>query len=273
MECRYCQTANGRDDHRCRRCGRRLTGATPYTASAAAPALEHDFSPDPFTDRAVYQPKVDAPKTPARPVTYQPSLFSSRELPRVVPFESIAPAVNPAALHHKPLASPRPRHRKIIPGQQSLAFSPARSHRSSEGVIGCDVPVAVPIHRALAAALDTSLVLIALAVFGLVFHLAGGQIVLNTKTVPMFLAVAAAVVLGYKLVWCLGGGDTPGMSWTRLTLVDFDGQRPDRKQRICRLTSGCLSVLAGAMGLIWALVDEETLTWHDHISRTFPTPY
>jgi len=24
--------------------------------------------------------------------------------------------------------------------------------------------------------------------------------------------------------------------------------------------------------LVWALVDEENLTWHDHISKTFPTP-
>jgi hypothetical protein len=23
--------------------------------------------------------------------------------------------------------------------------------------------------------------------------------------------------------------------------------------------------------LFWALVDEENLTWHDHISKTFPT--
>jgi hypothetical protein len=23
--------------------------------------------------------------------------------------------------------------------------------------------------------------------------------------------------------------------------------------------------------LVWALVDEESLTWHDHISKTFPT--
>ena len=28
----------------------------------------------------------------------------------------------------------------------------------------------------------------------------------------------------------------------------------------------------GGLGLVWALVDEENLTWHDHISKTFPTP-
>src|SRR6202041_3046551 len=30
--------------------------------------------------------------------------------------------------------------------------------------------------------------------------------------------------------------------------------------------------LSGGLGLVWALVDEENLTWHDHISKTFPTP-
>jgi hypothetical protein len=40
-----------------------------------------------------------------------------------------------------------------------------------------------------------------------------------------------------------------------------------------RLASGALSFCAAGLGFLWALVDEETLTWHDHISRTFPTPY
>jgi hypothetical protein len=56
-------------------------------------------------------------------------------------------------------------------------------------------------------------------------------------------------------------------------LVNFDGQKPTQRQRFQRLASGFLSLFAAGLGLLWALVDEETLTWHDHISRTFPTPY
>ena len=33
MECRYCQAANAEDDHRCRRCGRRLRMSPVYTGS------------------------------------------------------------------------------------------------------------------------------------------------------------------------------------------------------------------------------------------------
>ena len=271
MECRYCQTGNAEDDHRCRRCGRRLRSMPAYTGSAAAPALEYEPVAHSF---AAELPAPAAPPTPARrAVNYQASLFSSKELPRVVSFESIAPGMAEPVIPRRTPSAPRARHRRIVPGQQSLEFSPTRSLRPSEGAIYCDAPVALPLHRAMAAALDGGLVLIALALFGLAFHLAGGRIALNVKTLPIFLGVVGGLVLFYKSLWCLAGGDTPGMHWTRLRLVDFDGQQPDSSKRLYRLASEWLSLLAAGVGLIWALVDEESLTWHDHISRTFPTPY
>ena len=103
--------------------------------------------------------------------------------------------------------------------------------------------------------------------------MAGGHPILNAKSLPLLAAVVTAIVVFYKVLWCLAGGDSAGMRWAHLTLVDFDGRAPDRRQRFYRLASGWLSFLAAGIGLLWALVDEETLTWHDHISKTFPTPY
>ena len=270
MECRYCQALNAEDDHRCRRCGRRLRMTPVYTTSAAVPKLrevEEESEPAHRAGGVATEP----PPLPRRPITYQPSLFSSRELPRVVPFESIAPAIaQPSRQQSSP--AHRVRNRKVIPGQQSLEFT-ARSVKPADGVIYCDAPVAVPAHRAMAAALDGSMILMALAIFGIIFYLAGGQVALNAKTWPVFIAVVAALVIFYELLWCMANGDTAGMRWARLTLVDFDGQMPQRRQRLYRLASEILSLLAAGIGLLWALVDEETLTWHDHISKTFPTPY
>ena len=28
---------------------------------------------------------------------------------------------------------------------------------------------------------------------------------------------------------------------------------------------------SAGLGLLWSLADEESLTWHDHMSKTFPT--
>ena len=280
MECRYCQAVNGDDDHRCRRCGRRLRMTPVYTASAAAPALryENESSPAPrASSQAAVAIEPALPPLTRKPITYQPSLFSSRELPRVVPFETIAPSTLEPQPRKPVYSKPRARHRRVIPGQQSLEFAAAagsgRYSRPLDGAIYCDAPVAIAAHRAMAAALDASMIVIALAAFGAILYLAGGSINLNSRTLPVFLAAAALVTFFYKLLWCMANGDSPGMKWARLTLVNFDGHRPDRTQRFHRLASGFLSLFAAAIGILWALVDEETLTWHDHISKTFPTPY
>jgi uncharacterized RDD family membrane protein YckC len=280
MECRYCQAANADDDHRCRRCGRRLRMSPVYTgSSAAAPVLHYEAAPV-LHPEAAHRPEAHRspqPSAPRGPITYQPSLFTSRELPLVVRFETIAPGVVQPSPRKVQTSAPRQRRRKLIPGQQDLEFGqhstqPARSSKATEGVIYCNAPVAIPAHRAMAAALDASIIVMALAVFGIVFRLAGGAFVLNAKTAPMFVGVAAGVVIFYRLLWCLANGDTAGQKWTRLRLVNFDGQTPTRAQRFYRTASGFLSLMAGGIGLLWGLVDEETLTWHDHISKTFPTP-
>jgi uncharacterized RDD family membrane protein YckC len=61
------------------------------------------------------------------------------------------------------------------------------------------------------------------------------------------------------------------MRWAQLRLSTFDGFPPDRWQRMVRFVASCLSRCT-LLGLLWSLADEESLAWHDHISRTFPTP-
>jgi uncharacterized RDD family membrane protein YckC len=254
------------------------SAAAPVLQERAAPVLHYANERSAVSDRLpLSRTEVHTAPEPTesrRGITYQPSLFGSRELPRIVPFESIAPG----AVQHPPRKTQpsvaRQRPRKIIPGQQALEFSHAvRSSKPADGVIYCDAPVAVPAHRAMAAAVDASIVVIALGIFfAIVFRLTGETLVLNVKTAPMFLFMAAVVVLFYRSLWCLADGDSAGQRWAHLRLVNFDGQRPTRKQRFYRMGSGFLSLLAAGIGLLWSLVDEETLTWHDHISKTFPTP-
>lgn len=140
-----------------------------------------------------------------------------------------------------------------------------------DGVIFCDAPVALPAHRMLAAAVDASIVLVGLGIFLAVFYISGGQVVINDRNIPLLLGVVMLLEMFYKLLWCLGNGDTAGMRITGLRLVDFAGQRPQRQQRVCRDLASWLSFFSAGLGLLWVFVDEETLAWHDHISKTFPT--
>jgi uncharacterized RDD family membrane protein YckC len=57
-----------------------------------------------------------------------------------------------------------------------------------------------------------------------------------------------------------------------LRILNFDGRPATRQERLARVASAWISAAPAGLGLVWALLDEETLTWHDQISKTFPTP-
>jgi uncharacterized RDD family membrane protein YckC len=180
----------------------------------------------------------------------------------------------------RPVAPPRakpqrPPSRRVPENQQALNFAAHGAHgvldSQVEAVIFCNARAASPAHRFFATVLDAGMVLTALGLFAASFAIGGGPVALDKTTVSALAAVAALIWFFYHLLFCLGNGDTPGMRWMQLQLVNFDGRRPERNQRLQRLFASCLSVAAAFLGIIWALVDEESLTWHDHISKTFPT--
>lgn len=135
----------------------------------------------------------------------------------------------------------------------------------------CDAPVAPTGLRVEAAVLD-ALVMAAGWVFGLImFRYEQGQLVFDKHITPFLIIAILTVPLFYKLLWTFAGRDTPGTRCAGLRLVDFDGNLPSQQRRYQRLFGSIISLLAIGIGLIWALVDEDGLTWHDHISGTFPT--
>ncbi len=99
----------------------------------------------------------------------------------------------------------------------------------------------------------------------------GGPLSLDKHILAFFIAALMTVPLFYKILWTFVGRDTVGMRCAGLRLVDFDGNPPSQQRRYQRLFGSIISLLAAGIGLIWALVDEDNLTWHDHMSNTFPT--
>jgi len=279
MHCPHCRAVNEEAEERCVHCGRRLKGQAPgpfpirtsATSSAAtAPAL------DPFAD---VQPLATA--QPAEIPNYQPSLFKDgTTASKVIPIPTLTPLhpYHPNTARRRPAPTPRsatstrPQHRRSD-YQQTLGFhdAPAEVRVQPGETIDCDAPVAAPTHRLVAAAIDGSLILVGVGVFLTIFFLSGGQVALDRQALSFILGVTAVIALFYRALWCLANGDSPGMRFAGLRLVDFDGRRPDREQRGIRQVAGLLSLLSAGLGLVWALVDEENLTWHDHISKTFPT--
>jgi uncharacterized RDD family membrane protein YckC len=221
-------------------------------------------------------PDKGGPQGRAPQPSYQQTLFREGGNQKVVAIPTMTPLRSPA---REPLTrraprvqAPRLNRNGMLPRpQQDLPFGSEPEMAASGEVICCDVPVALPAHRSLAAAADASLVLIGTGMFTGVFMLSGGEVELTRQTIPFLLGVLAVLALFYRVLWCIADGDTPGMRFAGLRLVDFDGRRPTREMRALRQAAGLLSLISGGLGLVWALVDEESLTWHDHISKTFPT--
>jgi uncharacterized RDD family membrane protein YckC len=137
--------------------------------------------------------------------------------------------------------------------------------------IYCEQPVATPQHRFFASAVDASMILLGFGVFAGIVQASGCGFGAG-KTFWMALGVSFVLLsLFYGLIWAIAGRETAGMDWTDLQLITFDGFPVDARSRAVRFASTWLSFCSGGLGLVWAVADEENLTWHDHISKTFPT--
>lgn len=241
------------------------------------------------------QRKPEPAPDPAQPKPFQQPLFSAREMAGAIPASQAnrsrvlsAKIVSMDGYVQAPqeaaqTRAPRPRARRVTgqgprASQQALGFA---SETAAPRVIPanalparcCNAPVALPMHRFIAGFLDYSMIAIAagLLLLPLMFTRAGD--LLTSATVPAIASAALAAGFGYKLLWALLNTESPGMRWAALRVLHFDGVRPTRQQRLLRVASGALSLASAGLGLLWVLADEETLSWHDHISKTFVTPH
>src|SRR2546427_374857 len=62
---------------------------------------------------------------------------------------------------------------------------------------------------------------------------------------------------------------TPGMKHRRLTVVTREGSPLDPRQACMRGFGYLISILPVMLGLVWALLDPEHLTWADKVSGTY----
>jgi uncharacterized RDD family membrane protein YckC len=276
MTCSYCGTRNGDGEHRCRRCGRKPGDTlTTFQVHRTDGALAAKYEPAPRL-------QVSEPP-PARPNfsrAVQGSLFHDRPASNVIPIASYAPPRPRAKAETGAGSTTRPatrRHKPVPEGQGSLDFLPSEPAKprtlstTVEAVIYCEAPVATTLHRAVASALDWSMVVIGYGVFLLAFRFLGGEIVLTKANEMVFGGMLLLIGFAYGLCFTMAGAETPGMHWTHLRLTTFDGFPLEPRQRLLRFAAACLSRCT-LLGLFWSLADEENLAWQDHISRTFPTP-
>jgi uncharacterized RDD family membrane protein YckC len=233
-----------------------------------------------------------ASTTSEHPMLFPPSVPSGKPGQNVIPFNQLLREASVrsgarVALDSQPPAAPAPpthvRVRKspapsaTIDLQGTLDFIPGvplkarRLKTDVDAQVFCDQPVATPTHRAVASAIDAAVILIGFGVLLGTFSLLGGNFGAGRMLWIGMGSTLGLVTMLYGLIWAIAGRETAGMHFTDLQLITFDGFPLDARSRALRFASAWLSFCSGGLGLLWAVADEENLTWHDHISKTFPT--
>jgi uncharacterized RDD family membrane protein YckC len=225
-------------------------------------AISPDQKVIPFTTLQRQAGIIPTPPPPAPPVS-APPVWGDQ------------PPQRTAVRRSKPSGPP------VEQGSLDFVQVPAAPTRTLTGevpaAVFCARPVATPAHRFFAAVVDVSMILIGFGLFVGAVQLTGVAMgipgILGSGKLLLGLLGAAFVMMTafYGMLWPMARRETCGMRMAGLTLITFDGAEVDPATRLVRVLSTWLSLGAGGLGVIWAMADEEKLTWQDHISKTFPT--
>jgi uncharacterized RDD family membrane protein YckC len=150
------------------------------------------------------------------------------------------------------------------------------SSRSSLPVLDEDesstVPIAQMKMRFYAALIDALVMLSAGGLCALIFWQVGGEF----SSEPLELGATALIGAFFMMLYFAGctamASATPGLIWTGLEVITFEGGPPRLSDCLWRGFGYLVSASALMLGFIWAAVDAEGLTWHDRMSRTFIVP-
>jgi uncharacterized RDD family membrane protein YckC len=124
-------------------------------------------------------------------------------------------------------------------------------------------------QRFTAALIDMTIVAAATAVFAIIVAQALTDWVWSKPLIGLAMTVPVLFWAVFNYLFLVHRGATPGMAFTRIRLSGFTGDRAPRSLRRWRALLMVLSGASMGFGFLWALFDQDTLCWHDRMTRTY----
>ncbi len=282
----------------------RLADARPRRGSGHMDELSYSFSGENSVDTlSALEDEIDFRRAPEFP---RASALDMQSIPGNLiefPRELVAPRRARPRLAEGPLCedgaepqlrifevdaeqAPRelePLEPSLMPEWQTLQLSgfdaePAAPSTASDAQTHLTLPVlAAPVERRLmSTAVDLCCIGSGwLAALACVCEIAGPG--LRALSLP-FVAVSgiaafAVFAVMYQLLFFSLADGTPGMRYARIALCTFGDGNPSRRAMRRRVFSTLLALCPLGLGIAWALLDNETLGWHDRMSRMYQRPY
>ncbi len=163
----------------------------------------------------------------------------------------------------------KPQRVEITIAQPELDFSSHGDGRLRPGTHL--LPVAELGRRCCAGLLDMLFLVLSYAGFLALFRWLGGEIVLGKLDLLVYAAAFFLFYAQYFVLFTAFNGSTPGMQLLRLSVVSFEGYAPRPEQLLWRSFGYVIAGGAAWLGFLWALWDEDHLTWQDRVSQTYIT--
>lgn len=253
--CSQCGAVNNQDVDVCPFCESAFVLAEAPQTRASASSEEPEWRREVARRLEVYRSR----RHPSHEQEPQPVLpFSHTDSPDVIT----------TATAPRTLARLRPTQRvEIHVTQPQLDFSVVENYRLHPG--GSSLPVAELAPRRLAGALDASIVCGVFVAFLGLFRSMGGQLGFVRVDFAVYAATFFLIYAIYFGLFTLFSGSTPGMHVCGLSVVALDGTFPETRQLLWRSFGYLLSGGTLLLGFLWALWDEDRLTWQDRISQTY----
>ena len=171
-----------------------------------------------------------------------------------------------AAVGEVSLASAMPEGRPV----EIVVGPPQGDARSALATESALVSVAPLGRRLLAGLADAGVLLLGAILFSLIFWRAGGQLTSQPLNLAVLAFVAVFFVFVYFALSVTFAASTPGLLWMGIEVRNLDGLPPTPREALWRAFGYLISTAALLLGFVWALVDSESLTWHDRMSGTYP---
>jgi len=273
--CMQCGAINDAQARTCCFCDTRLSkgqDATPVPAhtqlkSEGNLAVEPDWRSEVSERLAAYRVRRGRP----RENLAQPALAfippASPEPAEVRVFET-----PPAAIPKRRFRPTRVERMEISAEQPSFDFTADdRRDEPRPRISAYDSPalsVAPLAERRRAGLLDVALILFAYGAFLMLFHAFGGRFTFSKVDALVTAATLGLFYTQYITLFTYFGAATPGMTLRGLRVVSLDGLDPSPQQLLWRSFGYLVSAGTMMLGFLWALWDEDQLSWHDRISQT-----